>query len=65
MLILFFVPIIPIAQGRTYYLHCSSRKEADEWCNALRNNVEALPKEEGMYWNVVIVVVLVSLVEGM
>jgi hypothetical protein len=36
-------------QGRTYYLACASRAEADEWANAIRNNVAALPKEASKY----------------
>lgn len=31
------------AQGRTYYMSCGSREEADEWKNAITNNVRALP----------------------
>lgn len=31
------------AQGRTYYMSCSSREEAEEWKNAITNNVRALP----------------------
>jgi hypothetical protein len=37
-------------QGRTYYLACASRAEADEWANAIRNNVAALPKEASKYF---------------
>jgi hypothetical protein len=36
-------------QGRTYYLACASRAEADEWANAIRNNVAALPKEASKF----------------
>jgi hypothetical protein len=36
-------------QGRTYSGACASRAEADEWANAIRNNVAALPKEASKY----------------
>ena len=39
------------AQGRTYYMHCSSRMEADEWKNAIANNVRALPQERSKLAN--------------
>jgi hypothetical protein len=31
-------------------MSCASRAEADEWANAIRNNVAALPKEAGKYY---------------
>jgi len=36
-------------QGRTYYISCLSRLEADEWCNAIANNVRALPVEKSKF----------------
>jgi len=36
------------AKGRTYYLQASSAMEAQEWANALENNIKALPKDSDL-----------------
>jgi hypothetical protein len=35
------------SHGRTYYMQCSSFSEAQEWANAIKNNIAALPVQEG------------------
>lgn len=34
------------SRARTYYMQCASRQEADEWAEAINNNIKALPKQD-------------------